>query len=118
MGVVYRQMQRTVRVATDFDVRTRLKSTRGGQRLSAYAFLWENPDPGLAHELVQAILSEEQAYGAYKGALALERLVDDDPHVLTPDLRAALEDHVRKLPARSDRAAILTRILDRHPTGR
>lgn len=113
MGDVYSKMRRKLHGVSDFDARARLRSARGGQRLSAYAYLVENPDPALTSELASVVTSEEQAYGAYQGGRALERLIELDPDAFTPEVRARLESRLPHLPGHSDRAVIFNRILRR-----
>jgi outer membrane murein-binding lipoprotein Lpp len=117
MDDVYNAMMLLLRDSKDFDVRAHLSSSRRSERLSAYAFLHASPRPEFAPDLVRALVAEDKPYGEYRGALALARIVDGHPGVLTHELRGQLKQRLRQLPARSDRAHVIRRILGPREVG-
>ncbi|MFJ8720743.1 hypothetical protein [Streptomyces sp. NPDC093269] len=99
------------------DLQTMLASEDPGTRLTAYARLYTVPDATKFNLLVDAVLREQLPFLKYWGFNALGRVVDDlgadqVPVGAVRRLRACLTE----LPAGSDRARALQRVLTKVTT--
>jgi hypothetical protein len=96
----------------DFDLNDYLTdSGNGGRRVAAYAYLYANPTPSQAAELVQALLAEPTPFGQYWGLRALSRLVQRDPECLDSNSRRQLEQLAKSFGRDTDRINELRRVL-------
>lgn len=97
----------------DFDLSDEMRSGDRGHRLTAYAYLYANPDPRRTQELVDAARSEDKPFGQYWALLALGRLVDLNPSSLDRNSERELEQLQRTVGYGSDRWHALQEILER-----
>jgi hypothetical protein len=102
----------------DFDVTAHLASSDRGQRLAAYAYIYANPDPRRAQELVGALLAEDKPFGQYWALRALSRLVEINPAALDRNSVRDLERLQQRLGYGTDRWYQVREILNRwHAAG-
>lgn len=96
------------------DVGAALSSSRGGQRLAAYASLYARPDSALVLPLVDAVVEvEDKPFGQYWALRSLWRVLEaGGPDLVDRNTLRRLEALHRRLPAGSDRQYELRRILD------
>lgn len=111
MDKVFSQMISRLESVGNFDVSQALRSSDRGERLTAYAYLVSRPAPHHLADLVKTLVKEDKPYGEYRAAVAAARLADIYPNELTTELCQLLQERLEQLPAGTDRAFELRRIL-------
>lgn len=109
---VFGEMLKVVPRVPGFDVDALLASGEPGERLAALARLYADPDPAKLERLVDAAVREELPFLTYWCANTVERLLSGtDADAVPAGLARRLRSRLRELPAESDRARSLRRVL-------
>jgi hypothetical protein len=94
-----------------FDVKKALLSSDEGQRLAAIACLYAKPDPQLLDDLVVTVCDhEDKGFNQYWGLKAIQKIMQRTGEISGVSLNK-LRELVAKIPAQTDRARELSRIL-------
>jgi hypothetical protein len=114
MESVVRRMIALFENHRDFDIQANLMSPNRGLRLAAYVYLYANPEPMWTRDLVSALLDlEDKPFGQYWALEALAKQREKDPMAVDTETRRRLIDELQpRLPRTSDRARVLSRVLD------
>jgi hypothetical protein len=113
MTAVVRKMIELAPALPGFDVATALSSSRRGERLAAYAYLFAQPDLKLLALLVTSVTKiEDKPFGQYWGLQAISRvLATRGREPLPASVLNDLSQFAERLPRGSDREYELNRIL-------
>jgi hypothetical protein len=100
-----------------FNAKESLLSSDEGVRLAAIAFIYAKPDPQLLDDLVVSICEDEdKGFNQYWGLKAIQKIMQRTGEISGVSLNK-LRELVEKIPAGTDRARELSRILgDVYPT--
>lgn len=112
MTAVVQQMIDLAARAMLFDATTALRDANRGVRLFAYAYLYRRPDSGMLLPLIDSVtVVEDRPFGQYWGLQAIACVLAEAPRELLPQVRMRLLTFAAKLPAGTDRAYEVKKLL-------
>lgn len=113
MAAIVSQMIDLVPHLQNYPVEESLRSTKAGQRLSAYAYLYAKPQVTHLDSLVESVTQiEDRPFGQYWGLQAITKVIGSNDHVVNPKVLHQLENFLSQLKPGIDRYYILSRLLN------